>query len=263
MTVSSHQDAELGIVVYNSPLDKLKKTFESIAEAQKKFARLKTVHILCNNPDRAYQEELGRLVPSYGFAFIGFRPNHGFGAAHNEIIRLVTAKWYICCNPDIEINSQTLPALLDFGEKLPNPGLLMPKVFSIDGSIQPLARRHITLETWLARQLWRMFPKHFVPYEIAFDYSRTQPIEFVTGCFFAAQTSLLRTLNGFDEAFFLYAEDADLSRRSSKIAQNYYVSESYVIHHWGMAWSKSFRSFRQNISSIFRYFSKHGFSAHG
>ena len=251
--MSSDRTIGLGIVVYNTELSVLTNTFSSLERSTIPIE----VVIHCNSPIGDYQRAVEEITLAFGFKLMKDRPNKGFGAGHNEIWRDFKTKWYVCCNPDVFIKPNAIEELIKFGEAKHNLGLLMPKVLNKDGSIQPLARRHPTLFRWLLRQLWRMFPNLIKPYEVTFDYNSTQPVEFVTGCFFAVKLETMNLLGGFDEEFFLYAEDADLARRAETIGQNYFVAASEVTHLWSTKWSSNPRAVISELKSLLRYFIKH------
>lgn len=254
MNMKNREDITVGIVAYNTELMVLKKTFESLRSSSIPV----NVVVLCNSPSPAYQKEVDLICSKFGYNLFKNRPNRGFGAGHNEIWKSVKSTWYICCNPDVRIENNAIENLIGFGINNSSVGLLMPKVLNVNGTIQPLARQHPTPMRFIHRQLWRVFPTYMRPYELTFDYQKTQPIEFVSGCFFAVKTQTMEFTGGFDESFFLYAEDADLSRRTSKFATNWYVANAVVTHEWSGAWKRNFGYFLINFSALLKYWIKHG-----
>jgi GT2 family glycosyltransferase len=245
----------VGIVVFNTEIDSLRRTFESIKGSS---VPVKLV-CLCNSPQPSYQLAVRNLAEEFEVELIANSPNRGFGAGHNMIWQSTNCDWYICCNPDIEADRFAIEHLVQFGEQQQQSCLLMPKVLNLDGSVQPLARPHPTLLQWTKRQLWRVFPRILSPFELTFDYSHSQPVQFVTGCFFAARKSLLMELRGFDEAYFLYAEDADLSRRAEAYGNNWYVASAIVKHAWASDWKRNHRAFRLALLGLLKYWRKFGF----
>jgi GT2 family glycosyltransferase len=243
----------VGIVAFNTDLKILEKAVSSCKNSD--TGDLQIV-VFCNSLDEDYQKSVMDLCISYGVACLDHQLNHGFGAGHNTIVNLFPATWYVCCNPDIEVDKDTISKLIAFAEKTPNVAQITPRVVHPDGRIQPLARRHLTLATWFHRQLWRIFPNIFIPFEVEFDYNKTQKIEFVTGCFFLIRSELFKQAGCFDEKFFLYAEDADLSYRLSKLGNNYYCAEATVRHEWSTKWGKNYNAVWHEIRSLGRLFVK-------
>lgn len=248
----------VGIVIFNTKLITVRETLRSLRGSEIDL----NIVCLCNSPFENYQLSIKEICAEFGCACLSNEPNRGFGAGHNTIWKSVDFEWYICCNPDVIVEPESIRKLIAFATSKHNAALSMPKVLNRDGSLQPLARQHPTLARWIYRQLWRIIPKFIKPFEVKFDYSKSQPIEFVTGCFFLVGKDILRQLDGFDESFFLYAEDADISRRAEQFGVNYYVHDSVIIHEWAADWQRSFVAFYQNMKGILRLWAKHGiFSA--
>ncbi len=244
----------VGIVVFNTDIRVVKKTFTSIKSSSVQVE----IICLCNSSDINYQSAIAVLCSEFGVKLIANAPNQGFGAGHNAIWRASCSEWYVCCNPDIEVDGLAVERLVLFGMNHPEASLLMPRVLNPNGTIQPVARKHPTFFRWVRRQIWRIVPGLISPSEIAFDYNLSQPVNFVTGCFFLARRDLLVKLNGFDESFFLYAEDADLSRRAEVYGPNWYVSDAVVWHDWAANWAKNTKSFYLAILGLVKYWKKHG-----
>lgn len=245
----------VGIVAYNTPGEVLEGTLFALKKGAPDVDL--AVHVLCNSPSPEYHELVMRVCEAHGARYVGPEPNHGFGAAHNTLVRGTLAKWYVCCNPDVRVEPGAIRALLDFAKEHQDAALLAPAVFDPGGGVQKLSRRHLSLFTWGLRQAWRLAPSIFKPFEATFDYARPQPLEFVSGCFFLTRRDFFLGLGGYDEDFFLYCEDADLSLRASALGTNYYVPAARVVHEWQQAWTRSRRALKQQLSSLLRFFLKH------
>jgi len=81
---------------------------------------------------------------------------------------------------------------------------------------------------------------------------------FISGCFMLFRSSILQQLDGFDERFFLYLEDADLSRRAQTLARNRYYPANHVIHVHERGAHKSLKLLGYFGASVWRYFNKWG-----
>ncbi len=254
-TVDDKVRATVGVVVYNTAMETLEATLGCLLKSEPKVR----VIILCNSPLAEYQRDIANLAKRFGVDLLANRPNDGFGAGHNTIVKAVTSEWYVCCNPDAFVNPETINKLISFGSSAADSVLIGPRIYNLDGSIQLLARKHITIANWVHRQLWRHFPKVFSPAEIRFDYEMTQRAEFVSGAFFAVRVEHYRALGGFSEDYFLYCEDADLARRACDLGSNYYVADAWLTHGWSRAWQHSWRHISHELRSLLRYFRKFGF----
>lgn len=190
--------------------------------------------------------------------------NIGFGKAHNlAIVKcLDQSAYHLVLNPDVYFDADVLQKLYLFMEEHSQAGLVMPKVLYPDGSLQRLCK--------LLPKPWNLFSRRFIPFEswirksndryemISSGYDHNMEVPFLSGCFMFLRTSVLKTTGLFDERFFLYAEDADLSRRIHKEAKTMYFpySEIYHVHERGSY--KNLKLTLRNLISACKYFSKWG-----
>ena len=250
--LSSVSDITVGILAFNTPETLVRNTINSVQTT----APEATIILASNNPNPDVQVLYQHMAESLKVKFLGNLANQGFGAGHNKILEAVQTKYYICCNPDVIVLPECIQNLIKTADAITDLGLIAPKVLNPDKSIQKLARRHLTILNWIIRQLGRFFK--FSTFETRFDYDKPQTLEFVSGCFFMTRTETILGHAGFDERFFMYCEDADLSRRISRTLKNYYAPEATIIHEWNKGWSKSTSSFVTHIKSLAQYFLKHG-----
>ena len=92
----------------------------------------------------------------------------------------------------------------------------------------------------------------------SFDYDSPMEVQCLSGCFMFFRSEVLHRVGGFDERFFMYFEDFDLSLRSSSIARNVYFPEAYVVHERQSAHRRSWRLKLIFAQSALLYFSKWG-----
>ena len=187
--------------------------------------------------------------------------NGGFGYGHNLAIQAYAAQsdLFLICNPDISFEISEYEALISEAQQRPE-GLFVPKIVYPDGSEQygrrllpsPLdlfARRFLPS---LAERLDRRF--------MLLDYDIRQPsfIPFLSGSFMLFKSQALLALNGFDERYFMYLEDIDLSRRCAARFGNCYLPAIQVIHAHQQASYSNPKLRNIHIQSAIRYFNKWG-----
>lgn len=194
---------------------------------------------------------------------LSLRRNLGYGRANNLAIRdsVSRHRYHLICNPDITLGEGLLGELYGLMEQRPDVGLCGPRIIAPDGSLQYLCKRAPTLIDLFIRRFLpaNWFPKQRRRYEMR-DYSYDREMEplFVSGCFMFFRSSILGQLDGFDERYFLYLEDLDLSRRCQKIARNLYYPHNHVVHVHERGAHKSLKLLLIFGLSTFKYFMKWG-----
>lgn len=74
----------------------------------------------------------------------------------------------------------------------------------------------------------------------------------------AFRTCMFKLIRGFDDKFFMYLEDADITRRVNIVSEAVFFPEARVVHAWERGGHKSFRLFFVTIQSMLIYFRKWG-----
>ena len=88
------------------------------------------------------------------------------------------------------------------------------------------------------------------------DLSKPTPIQFATGCFMGIRTRLFEQIGGFDQRYFLYFEDADLTREVNQISCAMYLPDVVVTHAWHRAHRRSLKALWRTCRSMCQYFCK-------
>lgn len=191
--------------------------------------------------------------------------NLGYGRAHNIAIRdsVLRNEFHLVCNPDIEITTDAFRELVDVMRKRPDVGLCMPRILAPDGSQQYLCKRAPTPMDLLIRRFlpsWAFIGRRNI-YEMRdHSYDEEMNPETLSGCFMLFRSSVLKQLCGFDERFFLYMEDVDLSRRAGKIAKNLYFPKISAVHTHKKGSYRNYRLLVRHIVSAIKYFNKWGWT---
>jgi len=168
----------------------------------------------------------------------------GFGANHNKSFEVVAPNsndWFIICNPDILVSTDVVLEIvkraISDNEDIAVPFLYNGKTRQFDHNV----RRFPTVLTQ-ARSLFGMTdPSRYTKDEIE---NLNYP-DFASGAFIAVKASKFLQLNGFDEDFFMYLEDADLCRRATNAGSRIrFYSDITVTHN-------AARSSRKIFSELF------------
>lgn len=191
--------------------------------------------------------------------------NEGFSKGNNRILQMVNSTYHVFCNPDITVTAGALETLIRFLRGRPDVAIVCPRVHFEDGRLQPLNKRHPTVSDLFLRRfmpspLQRYFAGRMRRYDMLDrGYDESYDVPFVSGAFMLCRTQILRSLGGFDTRFFLYLEDADLSRRVQQSGwRTVYCPEAVVLHEWRRDAHRNYRGMLLFCASAVRYFNKWG-----
>ena len=221
----------IGVVTYNNA-DEIGELLDSITECSS-FHDL-TVYLYDN---ASTDNTAGVVKEKYPWVrLIKGKKNLGFGRAHNEIIKLVKSKYHIIVGPDVNIHTDTITDAVKYLDDNPDIAVLTPFVLNPDGTQQYLPKRNPKLKYLLGGTFENKFKwaaRLRAEYTLK-DKVITEPIdvEFCTGAFMFTRTDMLIGVGGFDDRYFLYSEDADLTRKLRSIGRAVYVPNIRITHKW-------------------------------
>ena len=243
----------ISVVTYNSH-DYIGQMLDSVHE------NVKNVNYAIYVIDNCSADNTVEIVKSkdYPVTLIENKQNEGFGKGHNKILGVINSKYHLIINADIMIDSDVISDMYEYMENNPDIGILTPKILYPNGNLQILPKRDPSFIYLLSRRInLRILRKYREKYEMQeMGADNTYDIEFCSGCFMFIRTELLKKVGGFDERYFLYFEDADLTRSIRKFARTQYNPNFVVYHHWERAGSKKIKPFLMQISSMLKYIKK-------
>lgn len=167
--------------------------------------------------------------------------NSGFARGNNIAAVKATGQRLLLLNPDTLVFAGSFDALWAFAERAPKRRIWGGRTLFADHSLNPSS-------CWAKISLWSLFCSAFgliwlFPRSALFnpesygDWRRDseRDVDIVTGCFLMIDHDLWRDLNGFDPAFFMYAEEADLCLRARALGAKPGISPTAEIIHLGGA----------------------------
>ena len=179
---------------------------------------------------------------------IANRHNLGFGKANNLALKKATGEFILFLNPDTILTEHTLHDCIAFARTRPNLGGLGVKMLRDNGEFALESRRSLPTP-WTSfckiTGLATLFPKSklFGKYNLRFQSEdESSQIDIVSGAFLFAKHEVLKKTGGFDEQFFMYGEDIDLSYRILKAGYKNYYLPTPILHYKGESTHKN--SFR-------------------
>lgn len=167
--------------------------------------------------------------------------NHGFAAANNLAAKEARGEYLLLLNPDTVVLHGALDELLEFAKRRPEARIWGGRTVFGDLSPNPAS-------AWRKMDLWNLFcratgltgifPRSPVFNSEAYggwDRMSEREVDIVTGCLFLIRRADWELLGGFDPAFFMYAEEADLCLRARKqiSARPRVTPEAVIVHYAG------------------------------
>lgn len=247
------------IVIYRPRMDWLFKSIQSFI-AKNNFK--KKLFLIDNSPKS--NKELESLANEQ-IEYLFNNRNLGFGRAHNIGIKMAIAEgsdFHLILNPDVLFDSDILIELTNVLSNDETIGLISPKIEYENGEIQRLCKLLPNPKHLIFRRFLKNSPKlEKLNQELElqmFGYDQIADIPWLSGCFLFARTSYLQKIGGFDERFFMYMEDIDLSRRSLKLFRNIFYPNVSIQHLYEKGSYKSKKLTFIHLISAIKYFSKWG-----
>ncbi len=243
----------VGIVTYNSAHE-----IDAVLDSVLTHSAVTPVYVVdnCSSDDTVARVR----SRSSAITVIEMDENRGFGAAHNRAIAASNADYHVILNPDIVFDTDVIGALVAYLDTHEDAVLATPLILNPDGTPQAVPRVLPKRRYMFAGQLER-FGGVFRRWRD--DYTRRTetfvaptPITFCTGCFMVIKTKALKAVGGFDDRFFMYMEDADLSRRLAAHGKLMLLPSVTVTHKWEKASGKSLRFLKIHLRSMRLYFRK-------
>ena len=205
-----------------------------LVEELLRVKNLRKIYLLDNSEDREIHPKSEIKNPK--LRYMHMASNLGYGKAHNIALResaYYKTELHLVMNSDIQVKAEDIDAMHDWMLSQPQVGQLMPKVLNPDGSQQFLAKRlPAPLDVFGRRFLpqW-MMSKRNRKYELR-DKDLTRPINapYLSGCFMLLRTKAAVESGLFDERYFMYPEDVDLTRTIHRHWLTLYYPEWTVVH---------------------------------
>ncbi|HEU0111786.1 MAG TPA: glycosyltransferase [Flavisolibacter sp.] len=184
---------------------------------------------------------LDYLQPKFpGVQFIKSENNQGFGKACNKGLGLASGDYILFLNPDTIVSEDSFTTCISFFETQPDCGAVGVQMIDGSGRFLKESKRSFPSPVTALYKLSGLalsFPKSkvFGRYHLGhLNENENHEVDVLAGAFMMIPKKVLEKTGAFDEAFFMYGEDVDLSYRIQKSGyKNFYVAETNIIHFKG------------------------------
>jgi len=201
--------------------------------------------------------------------FLTNRDNPGYGRAVNRlVVGLGQLPPYIgVLNTDLSWPSGTFECLLAWLQQHPQVSLAVPQILDEAGTPQKLCKHHPTVLGLLSRRfvpdwLKPTWLKRYDHWYVMADQNYREVFEapYLSGCCMLIRSDAFRRAGGFDERYFLYLEDADLTRSLAREGRCVHLPVASVVHGWGRGNYRNLGLMAVNLASAWHYFRKWGWA---
>lgn len=246
----------VSIVLFKTDYDQLVRCIDSVNKSIDA-----TIFLIDNSPTN----KLEKVAGLYNNVKYIFNPtNPGYGAAHNVALRSALqtgGRYHLVLNADVYFDASTLGSLIDYMNRMTDVGLVMPKVLFPNGEIQYLCKLVPTPLDLIGRMVLpkKILLKNNFKFEMrSTNYNKEMFVPYLSGCFMLLRIDALKKCGLFDERFFMYPEDIDLTRRIATQYRTMFYPDAIVYHEYGAASKKSIKMLLIHAFNIIKYFNKWG-----
>jgi GT2 family glycosyltransferase len=261
--LSHCSDVELSIIIISfNTREMILECLRSI-EAQTVDTSYETIVVDNMSADDS-AEAIGREFPNV--RLIALTENLGFAGANNLAAASARGRQILLLNPDTIILDRAIDRLVAFSKENQSSRVWGGRTIFADGSLNPgSCWRKLTVWNLLCWSLGLAFlaPNSPVFNSKAYggwDRSTVRHVDIVTGCLLLIDREFWSQLGGFDPAFFMYGEEADLCHRARQVGAHPIVTPTATIVHYGGASEtssedKTVKLFRGQVTLINRHWS--------
>jgi GT2 family glycosyltransferase len=196
--------------------------------------------------------------------FVESKSNSGFAIANNKGWQMAKGRWVLFLNPDTLITAESLTAALALFEADENIGAVGIRMVDGYGRYLPESKRGLPTAAasfYKLSGLIQLFPrsKKVAQYYMGHLNSKeNHAVPVLAGACMMVKKEVLQKTGGFDEQFFMYAEDIDLSYRILQAGYtNKYLGTNTIIHFKGESTRKDAQYFRQFYLAMRQFSKKH------
>ncbi|RYZ80802.1 MAG: glycosyltransferase family 2 protein [Proteobacteria bacterium] len=200
---------------------------------------------------------IGYLQPIFPtFTFIANSGNEGFAKANNKALETSTGKFVLFLNPDTVVPADCFSKCIHFLESHASAGALGVKMLDGEGKFLKESKRGFPSPAVSLLKLSGIDSSKY--YLDNLDNNKDHEVDILSGAFMMIKRGVLERTGGFDERFFMYAEDIDLSYRILKAGyKNYYFAGTTIVHYKGASTKKDVKYVRQFYKAMSQFTKKY------
>lgn len=205
--------------------------------------------------DNASTDDSAAVAESRGARVVRLSDNRGFSAANNAGLKIAQGRYIAFVNPDVRVSWDGLPQLESTIERF--GGLAAPQLLNADGTLQPNGRGIPLLFHKVLNRLTRADRDN--GYRVYAAPDETRYVFWAIGAVVAGREDVVRSIDGWNEDFFLYYEDKDICIRAWLAGYPTVLDGSVQ---WVHGWARETGTFRlkpwiREFASMYRFYSRY------
>ena len=221
---------------------------------------LRKIYLIDNSEEKCTEVP----ISSGKLRYMYMDSNLGYGKAHNIALResaYYRTPYHLVLNSDVRVAAEDIDAMCEWMDGNSSVGQMMPRVVGLDGEQQFVAKRLPSPMDVFGRRFlpqW-MIAKRNRRYELR-DLDLERPINapYLSGCFMLLRTKAAVDAGLFDERYFMYPEDIDLTRSIHRDWLTLYYPQWTIVHAHKQASYTNKKMLWVHIQNLCRYFNKWG-----
>lgn len=213
--------------------------------------------------DNCSQQPLTNEISKFDVKIIKNKANMGYGRALNQGAKVAKGKYLLLSNPDVEFRQNSISIMIDKLREDNSVGIIGPQFLDLKNNIQmvgsdlPLLPQAFFAFSFLNKLLpGNYFSKKY--FLLDFDRKTEKEIPALCGACFLVRKSVFQNINGFDERFFMYFEEADICKRINEAGfKVLYYPKAAVVHLVGKSSNNKVVIKKRFEESRYKFFKKY------
>ena len=183
------------------------------------------------------------------------KENFGFSKGNNIGVLKAKGKFLCILNPDTVVAEDTFLKLLQFSQDKKDLGIVGCRLKNGNGIFLPESKRNVPVVKVALKKILGLSKAYYANHLLKEDIAE---VDVLVGAFMLIKKDVYNAVGGFDEDYFMYGEDIDLSYKILKSGyKNYYYGDTVVIHFKGESTLKDKRYARRFYGAMQIFYEKH------
>lgn len=183
------------------------------------------------------------------------KENSGFSKGNNIGAAIAKGEYLCILNPDTVVSEDTFIKLLQFTDSKENLGIVGCQLIDGRGKFLPESKRNIPTPKVSLKKVLGNTNDYYANH---IQIEKTGKVDILVGAFMWLKKDVYEAVGGFDEDYFMYGEDIDLSYKVIKAGyHNYYFGDTTVIHFKGESTLKDSKYAKRFYGAMQIFYKKH------